>query len=373
MLYFEFLNSLFLGCSRRAHAHLTWVLIVVAMVSFSGVVLAQKGPKGPTTVIVEPVREDTFRDQAEAIGTLRANESVELTVNVTETITAIHFEDGQQVNAQDILVEMTSAEESALLEEAQSNLHEAKRQLDRIKKLVKAGTASESLLDQRQRDYSGALARFIATQSRLKDRIVTAPFSGIVGLRIVSLGALVRPGDLITTLTDSSRMKLDFDVPAVFLPMLKRGLAVSATTRAYREHEFQGTVSSIDNQIDPVTRSITVRAILPNDKQLLKQGMLMHIELSMNERQALVVSESSIVPDGQDNFVLVANKKDSGFVAERRKVEIASRRLGEVEITEGLSLGEQVIIHGGFKVKPGAPIKIQSDSESANLLGKTGI
>ncbi len=373
-MYKVALNSIFSkGCLIAPSGVLAkWALGALLCLSF-GQVSAQKGPSKPSSVIVEEVRDAVFSDHAEAIGTLRANESVELTVNVTETITAIHFEDGQRVDTKDTLVEMTSAEESALLEEAQSTLLEAKRQLTRIEKLVKAGTASESLLDQRQRDYSGAQARFIATQSRLKDRIVTAPFSGKLGLRNVSLGALVRPGDIITTLTDATRMKLDFDVPAVFLPMLKQGLPIMAKTRAYKDKAFSGTVSGIDNQIDPVTRSITVRAILPNDESLLKQGMLMHIELSMNERRSLAISESSIIPNGHDNFVFVANKTESGFVAEKRKVTVASRRIGEVEISEGLSLGENVIIHGGFKVKPGAAIKIQSAKESENLLGKTGL
>ncbi|WP_245929151.1 efflux RND transporter periplasmic adaptor subunit [Agarilytica rhodophyticola] len=309
-------------------------------------------------VMVETVREGSFRDRTEALGTLRANETVELTVNVTESITAIHFEDGQEVKANELLVEMTSSEESALLVEAQTTAFEARRQLDRIQLLVNSGTASESLLDQRTREYEAAQARLIATQSRLKDRIVTAPFDGVVGLRNVSLGALVRPGDIITTLTDSSRMKLDFTVPSVFLPLLKKGLPVVATTRAYRDQEFHGEVAGINNQIDPITRAITVRAILPNDSDMLKPGMLMRIDLSMNERAALVIPEESLIPEGSSNYVLVVNDNDGKPIAEKREVTVASRRVGEVEITQGLQAGERVITHGGFKVKPGSAVQI---------------
>lgn len=337
-----------------------WALLLGILLIGPQLALAQRG--GPVKVKVETVREDVFRDHTEALGTLRANEAVELTVNVTETITAIHFEDGQRVAANDVLVEMTSAEESALLAEAQTNVREAKRQRDRIRSLVREGNASESLLDERERDYEAAQARLVATQSRLRDRIVRAPFAGQVGLRNISLGALVRPGDLITTLTDDRRMKLDFTVPEVFLPSLRRDLPVLATASAYRGREFRGEVVSIDNQIDEVTRAITVRAILPNDERLLKQGMLMQISLYMNERQAVVISEESLLPEGRDNYVLVASEKDDKLIAEKRKVTITGRRQGEVEVSEGLEVGEQVITHGAFKVQPGSPIEIFSDA-----------
>lgn len=320
---------------------------------FSQVTVAQSAK-----VRVETVREGSFRDHTEALGTLRGNETVELTVNVTESITAIHFDDGQEVKASELLVEMTSSEESALLVEAQTTAFEARRQLDRIQLLVNSGTASESLLDLRTREYEAAQARLIATQSRLKDRIVTAPFSGVVGLRNVSLGALVRPGDIITTLTDNSRMKLDFTVPSVFLPLLKKDLPLVATTRAYLNEQFHGKVIGINNQIDPITRAITVRAIIPNDTDKLKPGMLMRVDLSMNERSALVISEESLIPEGNTTYVFVVNDSEGKSIAEKRKVTIANRRVGEVEIVEGLQAGERVITHGGFKVKSGMSVEI---------------
>lgn len=344
-----------------------WRAVVMACtLAFAPLVDARDG--GVPVVNVEVVRKEVFRDRTEALGTLRANESVALTVNVTETITAIHFEDGQQVKADAVLVEMTSAEERALLVEAQTNAHEASRQLNRIRQLVRAGTASESLLDQRQRDYDAAQARLVATRSRLRDRVVKAPFDGVVGLRNVSLGALVRPGELITTLTDDSRMKLDFTVPAVFLPSLKSGLPIVATTRAFREREFVGRVSSIDNQVDPVTRAIAVRALLPNGDRALKQGMLMQIELFMNEREALVIPEEALLPEGRDNYVLVAVEREGNVIAEKREVIIASRRYGEVEIVSGLREGERVITRGAFKIKPGVMVDIQAADKSAALV-----
>ncbi|TQV81208.1 efflux RND transporter periplasmic adaptor subunit [Exilibacterium tricleocarpae] len=356
---------------KYTHWPARWITalgLIAVLVANASLSLAQVA--GPVQVLVETVREDVFRDKAEALGTLRANESVELTVNVTETITALHFEDGQRVEANQVLVEMTSAEESAQLQEEQTNVREAKRQLDRIQRLVTAGTASESVLDERQRDYDAAQARLIAVRSRLKDRVVKAPFAGQVGLRNISAGALVRPGDLITTLTDDTRMKLDFTVPAVFLPSLQRALPIVATTRAYREREFRGQVVSIDNQVDPVTRAIAVRAILPNDEQLLRQGMLMQITLFMNERRGLVISEESLLPEGRTNYVMVASPRDDQLIAEKRQVTVASRRRGEVEISQGLAIGERVITHGAFRVQDGSPVLVNAGAGEAAALVK---
>ncbi len=328
-------------------------LLVLLVTAGSAFVQAQALP-----VVAVTATLDTFRDTTEALGTLRANESVALTVNVAETITAIHFEDGQIVEQGDVLVEMMSAEEGALLVEAETNVRESKRQLDRIQQLVKAGTASESLLDERQRDYDAARARLAATQSRLKDRIVKAPFSGVLGLRNVSVGALVSPGDVITTLTDNSQMKLDFTVPSVFLASLSPGLPVVAASRIYRGELFHGEVRSIDNQIDAVTRAIRIRAILPNPDKRLKQGMLMTVDLFMNARENIVIPEAALLPQGEENFVVVAVDKDGATFAEKRRVTLGSRRVGEVEITSGLSEGERVVTDGGFKAKPGAPLRI---------------
>ena len=328
-------------------------IVIVVLMCISQLICAHA-----THVTTEFARKATISDHTEALGTLRANESVELTVNVTETITAIHFEDGQNVDENEILVEMTNAEENALLIEAKTNVDEAKRQLDRVKELVKQNTASKSLQDELQRNYDAAQARLVATQSRLKDRIVAAPFAGRLGLRNISLGTLLQPGDVITTLTDSSRMKLDFEIPALLLPELKIGLPIKATTRAYKDEEFNGDIVSIDNQIDPITRTLRVRAILPNEQQLLKQGMLMHINLYFNQRESLLVSEQSLLPESDKNYVLVVVEKDDITTTEKREINIGERRLGEVEVLSGIRENDQIVSHGAFKTKPGKPIVI---------------
>jgi membrane fusion protein (multidrug efflux system) len=316
-------------------------------------------------VIISEVKVDRFVDRVEALGTLKANESVSVTANVTETVANIHFDDGQRVDAGDVLVELTSAEERALLKEARVRESEATRQYERIKSLVAQRSASQSLLDERTRDLDAARAIRVAIESRLSDRMIKAPFAGVLGLRNISRGSLVEPGDVITTLDDDSVMKLDFTVPSIFLPRLKIGLGIEAKASAYGNRSFEGEIHSINSRVDPVTRSIQVRAYIPNPDRTLKPGVLMQVEMLKNPREAIVVPESALLQRGREHYVMMVNNDN---VAERRQVTIGGRRPGEVEIVAGLTQGDRVITHGNDKVRPGQPVTIQAVEDGTKSL-----
>jgi membrane fusion protein (multidrug efflux system) len=314
----------------------------------------------PLGVIVSTVKAVPFEDQVEALGTLRANESVALTASVTETVSMLHFDDGDRVETGQLLVEMTSAEEQAQLREARAREREAGSQYRRVQSLAAQGTASKSLLDERSREWQTARAQLVAIESRLSDRLLKAPFAGVMGLRNISIGALVEPGDLISTLDDDTVLKLDLSVPSVYLTTLKPGLPVVAKTRAYGDREFSGELRNIDSRVDPVTRSVVARVVLPNEERLLKPGLLMQVTLKKNPRTALVIPEAALMPTGREQFVLVAAPKDDGHEAERRQVTIGARRPGVVEILSGLIEGEQVITHGALRVRPGQAVAIRA-------------
>lgn len=320
-----------------------------------------KRPPPVPSVIVEEARKEKIFDTIEALGNLRANETVNLNALVTEKVTAIKFEDGQRVKAGDILVEMTSAEESALLNEEQSRVDEALRQVNRIKPLIEQGAASTATLDAQQREYKTAKSRLEAIRSKMADRIITAPFDGILGLRNISVGTLLQPGMIITTLDDDSVMKLDFDVPSVFLSSIKEALPIKVSTKAFAGKYFEGLVSSVDSQINPVTRSFKVRALIPNPDLTLKPGLLMIVELLKNERMAVMVSEESVLMEGDKTFVFVAEPEGEKMVASKRKVTIGLRQPGRIEIMQGLAEGEKVIAHGIMRLNDGAEIAIRAN------------
>ena len=328
---------------------------------------AEDAGKSATSVVVSPVRQDRFADRIEALGTLRANESVALTASVTDTVSAIHFDDGDRVEKDQVLLEMTSGEEHAQLEEARATADEAYRQFQRVLSLETQGTAAKSLLDERRREWETAKARLAAIESRLADRLIKAPFSGVLGLRDLSVGALVEPGDLITTLDDDSVMKLEFQVPATYLDVLRQGLAIVATARAYEGRRFEGEVKAVDSRVDPATRSVRVRAMLPNADRVLKPGMLMQVELLKQPRDALMVPEEALLPLGDRQYVLLVDRDDGDKVV-RREVTIGGRRPGEVEIVAGLQAGEQVITHGTLKVRPGEQVVIGTVDDGSRKL-----
>ncbi len=345
-----------------------YVLSALRMVAFGSLIsistaYAQPPADKSVEVIVQTVSTKSLTTTIEALGTLRANESITLTSNDTKKVTRINFEDGQRVEKGQVLVEMTSREESALLEEARFNADEAKKQLDRVQELAKRGAASQALLDQRVREFEAARARYNATESRLKDLVLLAPFSGVVGLREVSIGALVSPGDQITTLNDDSKMKLDFTVPALYLRSLSVGLPIVAKSGDLGNTIFQGEVFSIDNQIDEVTRSIKVRALLDNKHHELKQGMLMLVDLKAASRDSLVISESALVPLGSNNFVFVLNEADG--IVERRQITIGERLVGSVEVLSGLRVGDKLVTHGLQKIRTGQKVKVLAEEKSA--------
>lgn len=321
-------------------------------------------PQQAVPVIITQAQPRTIADKVEALGTLRANETITLTANVTDTVSAVRFDDGQRVKTGDVLVEMTNDEETAMLREMQANVSEASRQTERLRPLVAQGAASKATLDTQNRNLQTARAQLEAVKSRLKDRLIVAPFDGVVGLRNISIGALVQPGTAITTLDDDSVMKLDFTVPALFLSTLKPGIPITAQTRAYPDMLFEGSVSSVASQIDPVTRSIVVRAIIPNEDKILKPGLLMTVTLSKNERQALVVPELALVVEGGDHYAFVVENGK----AVRRKVTVGTREPGLVEITQGLTTDEKIVSDGVMKLQDGAAVTITARDDGQQPL-----
>ena len=316
------------------------------------------GAAPATPVFVQEVNRAPFTQSIEALGTLRANESVTLTATLTETISALHFNDGQRVTAGDVLAEMTNNEEQALLAEARSAVEEAERQYERERSLTSAKLSTQAVLDERRRAYEMAEARLHAVQSRLRDLLIVAPFDGVVGLRNISVGALVRPGDVITTLDDNITMKLDMTVPAVYLDVLRPGLPVVAKTRGLEAESFRGEIVSIASRVDPVTRSVVVRALIPNKDLMLRPGLLMTVELQKQAREVLVVAEEAIVQRGQRAYVYVVDGNSSPATVVEREVTVGARRPGIVEVVEGLSEGEQVVIHGAMKLRSGSEVRI---------------
>ena len=313
----------------------------------------------PIDVFVAVTGFTEISDEVETLGTLQAIENVELTSTVTERVTKVHFQSGQRVKQGDLLVEMDDAQEQAELAEEQSRYREARLQFDRFNSLLKRGVTSDLNLDERRRELQTTEARMRAIQSRIDERRVVAPFDGVVGLRNVSVGALLQPGTLITTVDKDSVMKLDFSVPEVFLSGLSKGLAIQARARAFENEVFIGEIISLDSRINPVTRAILARAEIKNPDQSLRPGLLMRVTLSKNTRTVMVAPEEAILTNGNNSYVFVVKTDDSGSSqVEKRSVTLGLRKTGFVEIKEGLALGDKVVTHGTLKLRDGVDVRV---------------
>jgi membrane fusion protein (multidrug efflux system) len=322
------------------------------------------GPGGalpPVGVVAVAVERKPWADVIEAIGTANANESVVLTAKVTETVSRINFKDGDTVEAGQILVELTGRAETAQLEEARAAAKEAEQQYQRQSELVAQGTIARSQLDAQVALRDAAMARMNAIRARLSDRVITAPFAGVLGFRRVSEGTLVSPGTEITTLDDISVIKLDFSVPESALSAVRPGLPVRATSAAWPERSFEGMVASIGSRVDPVSRAVAVRAEIPNGEGLLKPGMLLGVSLDAAPREAVVVPEISVVSIGSRHFVFAVGDDQ---LARQVEVDIGSRRAGEVEVLRGLEPGQQVVTDGIVKLRDGARVAVSAPASA---------
>jgi membrane fusion protein (multidrug efflux system) len=306
-------------------------------------------------VVVAPVTRIAFPLKVEALGTARANESVEIRPKITETVTAIRFEEGEYVKARQVLIELEDAEARAAVAAARAALLDSESKYQRAQELFESDLIPESQVESAAAQRDADQAALDAAEAGLADTVVRAPFAGRVGLRRVSLGSLVAPSTVITTLDDTDTIKLDFDVPETALGLVATELPVVAHSAAWPDEDFEGTVASIDTRVDPVSRTLTVRALLPNREHLLRPGMFLTVELLRRDVTALMIPEQSIVPEQSRQFVLVVD--DEGVVS-KHEVRIGRRRPGQVEVLDGVEEGELVVVEGTQKARPGSRVRV---------------
>lgn len=317
------------------------------------------GPAKPLDVVVSPVvAREGFGETLEALGTTLANESVEITSNITEFVRAIHFDDGDTVKKGDLLVELESAEEAAALKSAKALLEERRAAFSRAQELVQQQALSTATLEEREALLRQIEGQMEGLEAQLQDRVIRAPFDGVLGVRQISPGALVTAGQVITTLDDLSRIKVDFDAPSIFLSALRPGLPIAGKIDAYPDELFSGTVRTLSSRVDPVTRTIGVRALLPNEALRLRPGLLMSIQLTKKRRTSLLIPEGAVVQRGDKSFVFEIVETDGETRAIEQEVKLGTRIPGEVEVMSGLKEGTLVVVHGLMQVRSHQPVRV---------------
>ncbi|MFL6591476.1 MAG: efflux RND transporter periplasmic adaptor subunit [Luteimonas sp.] len=304
----------------------------------------------PVTVTTTVLRPRPFNDALQALGTAQADESVTITAKVSDVVTRLAFDSGERVRKGQLLADMNSRAQQADVAAAEAALRDAEQQLRRGGELAKAQLIARGQYDTLRANRDAAAASVQARRAAVADRTITAPFAGVLGLRQVSLGALVAPGTVITTLDDDSTIKLDFTLPESALSSLSEGQAISATSDAWPGQAFGGRIADIDSRVDPETRAMRVRAELPNPDGKLRQGMLMRVQVQLPVRQALVLPELAVLQEAEQSSVFRVGA--DGKVAQV-PVKLGTRREGVVEVRSGLRAGDRVVVEGTVKLHPG--------------------
>jgi membrane fusion protein (multidrug efflux system) len=315
------------------------------------------GPPGGFAVPVqaEPVSVEHLAEEVVAIGTLRSNESVTLKPEVMGRVAEFGFEEGSVVTAGTVLVRLDDSIPRAELAQAEAELELAQASASRARDLYARGAGSAAARDQAVATLRTSTAAVELARARLEKYRLVAPFDGIVGLRRVSPGEFVNVGTAIVNLESIDPIKLDFRVPEVMLSRVAAGQALVVTVDAFPDRTFPGTIVAIDPAIDPVGRSIAVRASLPNRDGILRPGLFARVRLTLREEpQAVMVPEAAIVPFGGRMLVMkVVDGK-----AQPQPVTLGLRRGGKVQVTEGLAAGDVVVTAGQMKLQPGAAVAV---------------
>ena len=311
-------------------------------------------PKSASLVITAKVVKDDFALDLDAIGTVQAFESADISSNVTERVTEITFKDGDFVKKGTLLAKLSDSEEQAMLASAKATLAEEEREIARLQKLVKDGAAPEARLQERLTLADIARSKIRESEARLADRQITAPFDGWLGLRRISVGALVSPGTVIASLDKIDLVKIDFSVPETYLSRVKPGTDISASAETLKGRRFGGKLAHLDSRLDPVTRSVAARAEVTNADLQLKPGMLVMVTLKVEPHLSLSVPERALVPIGAKAYVFTITDGK----ARRLEVKTGLRKPGVVEIRAGLQEGQAIVADGLVGLQEGAAVQV---------------
>ncbi|KAA2236752.1 efflux RND transporter periplasmic adaptor subunit [Salinarimonas soli] len=324
-------------------------------------------PGGPALVDVDTVKTARIVDTRQAVGTVRANESITVTAKVSGVVAEIRFQEGQLVKPGDVLLRFETDERRADIESAAAEIQRASAQrdeirgrLERAQALRRTGAGTEAQVEDlsaqvrsAESAVTAAEARRRAAEARMDDLIVRAPFAGRIGSRSISLGAYVSPGTRITSLDDLSKVRVDFAVPENLLGQLKVGQTVRAMSAAFTERAFTGKVTLLDPRVEPTTRTVKLTAEFENGDETLRPGMFLSVALEVLEREnAVVVPEEAVVNEGLRHIVyVVADNK-----VERRVITIGQRQAAGVEVVDGVKPGETIVVRGVQRVRAGAAV-----------------
>ena len=314
----------------------------------------QAGEPPPTPVETVAAETVPVTEEVVVAGALRSNESVDISAEIEGSISAIHFEEGEPIGEGVLLFELDDSIWQAELAEAEARLALSQSNFERATELLERSVGTVATRDEARAERDTARAAVGLARARLEKTDIRAPFEGVLGLRQVSVGEYVTPGQPLVNLENLQPMKVDFRVAERYLPKLKTGQEVGIIVDSLPDRSFTGEVTALDPKVDPQSRSVAVRAQTSNEDGLLRPGQFARVRLIVDRRSdAIVIPEQALVPRGEQYFVFKVVDGKAVLSA----VEVGQRRTGEAEITEGLAQGDVVVTGGHQKIRDGAPVQ----------------
>ncbi|KGY13599.1 hemolysin D [Vibrio tubiashii] len=311
--------------------------------------------KGPSavTVVTEQVQTHQVSQSLVLVGKLDAEQSVVISPEVAGKVDAIAVKANQVVREGQLLIQLDADKAKASVAEAKAYLKDEQRKLKEFERLVKRNAITQTEIDAQEASVDIAKARLDAANADLNDLHITAPFTGTVGFIDFSRGKMVSAGTELLTLDDLSIMRLDLQVPERYLSQLSNGMAVSATTAAWKGQIFTGKVVGIDSRINQETLNLRVRVHFSNPEQQLKPGMLVSAEMDFPPIEAPIIPVQALEYSGTKRFVYLVGEDGK---ASRTEVTLGARVDNQVVIEEGLSIGDKIVVQGIVNMRDGVAV-----------------
>ena len=299
-------------------------------------------------------KKELITDKIELPATIKSNEKVDITSTIAEKIQEILFVEGVSVKKDKILVILNNYEETAILKQFEAELKEAEINYQRALSLSKKGNISQSVLDNRLTEKIRLTGKVDEIKAKINDLVLKAPFDGTIGLRNYSVGAFVKPGDVITTIYDFNTLKVEASVPEAYVGRIKIKDTVKIKVNS-SDIVYSGEVYVIDPYVDEKTRTFRIISKIENKKEL-KPGMMAKKILNFDSKESVLVPESAIIPIDNQTFIYVIGDEN---IIKKVQVFTGKRLDGKVEIKKGLKLSDKIVFEGVNKLKAGIKVKIK--------------
>ncbi|EPU3916434.1 MULTISPECIES: efflux RND transporter periplasmic adaptor subunit [Aeromonas] len=301
----------------------------------------------------QTVSQSLAEPSIKLVSKLAANRSVVISPEVTGRIVKIAVRSGQQVKQGDVLIALDAGKQQAELAEQSASVRDESRKLRDMRRLVARGAITTSELEGQEATVAQAQARADAAKYELSLRTLLAPFDGSVSLIDLSEGALVNSGDTLLHLDELAKLRLDLAVPERYLSLLRPGMAVTATSSAWPDQSFRGVLETLDSRVSNDTQNIKARVIIPNPDGQLRPGMLLNVELSLPPQKMTLIPAQSVEYAGEQRFVY---RLESNGKVKRVPVVLGDTHGEEVWVTEGLKVGDRIVVEGLVNLRDGVSV-----------------